>query len=140
MSKTISQKILFKNTTPKVLYDLYMNSKKHAISTGSPATISTKERGAFSAHKGWITGENIKLIKDQLIVQSWRAQGWKAKDVDSTFMIFLEPKGKNVLLHAAHTNVPDKDYEGISNGWNQHYWEPWKKYLAGNPIKKSIVM
>jgi len=62
------------------------------------------------------------------------------KYVDSTFIIFLEPKGKNVVLHAIHTNVPDKDYEGINKGWHQHYWEPWKKYLAGKPVKESIKM
>ncbi len=140
MPKTITQKIVFRNTTAKDLYDLYMNSKKHSISTGAPATISTKEAGKYSAHNGWITGENLKLIKNQLIVQTWRAQGWSDKDADSTFIIFLEPKGKDVALHAIHTNVPDKDYEGINKGWHQHYWEPWKKYLAGKLVKESIKM
>ncbi len=41
MPKTIIQKIVFRNTTAKDLYDLYMNSKKHSISTGARATIST---------------------------------------------------------------------------------------------------
>ncbi len=140
MAKTIIQKIVFKNTTTKDLYDLYMNSKKHSIATGAPATISAKEGGKYSAHNGWITGENLKLVKDQLIIQTWRAQGWSNKDVDSTFIIFLEPKGKDVVLHAIHANVPDKDYEGVNKGWHQHYWEPWKKYLSGRPVKESIKM
>ena len=65
MPRTIIHDIVFKNTTPKDLYDLYMNSKKHTIATGAPATISTREGEKFSAHDAWITGENIKLVKNQ---------------------------------------------------------------------------
>jgi activator of HSP90 ATPase len=117
-----------------------MNSKKHTAAIGAPATISTKEGEKFSAHDGWITGENIKLIKNQLIVQTWRSKNWNAEDPDSIFTIYLEPKGNNVMVHVIHANVPDKDYEGITKGWHQHYWEPWKKYLEGKPIKESIKM
>ena len=140
MPKTIIQKIVFKNTTAKDLYDLYMNSKKHSIATGAPAKISAKEGGEYSAHAGWITGRNLQLVKNQLIVQTWRAQGWDKSDVDSTFIIYLEPKGDNVVLHAIHANVPDKDYEDIEKGWDQHYWKPWKKYLSGKPIEAAIKM
>ena len=34
MPGTIIHKVLFKNTSPKDLYDLYMNSKKHSIAQG----------------------------------------------------------------------------------------------------------
>jgi activator of HSP90 ATPase len=129
MPKTIVQKVVFKNTTPAALYDLYMNPKKHALATGAPAEIKAKEGAAFKAHGGYISGENLKLVKDQLIVQSWRGSDWGKKDADSTFTIFLEPKGKNVTLHAIHANVPDKHAEGLSDGWHTHYWKPWKKYL-----------
>jgi activator of HSP90 ATPase len=140
MAKTINQKILFKNAKAKDLYDLYMNSKKHSKATGAPAVISSKEGGSYSAHNGWITGENLKLVKDQLILQTWRGKSWSEKTPDSIFMIFLEPKGKNVVLHAVHSNIPDKEYEGINKGWHQHYWEPWKKYLSGKAITESIKM
>ncbi|MEO6456252.1 MAG: SRPBCC domain-containing protein, partial [Ginsengibacter sp.] len=129
MPKTIVQQIVFKNTTSKHLYDLYMNSKKHSIATGAPAKISSKEGGNYSAHGGYITGKNLQLIKDKLIVQTWRAQEWSSDDVDSTFIINLETKGNDVILHAIHANVPDKNEESISKGWHNHYWEPWKKYL-----------
>jgi activator of HSP90 ATPase len=140
MSKTIVQKVLFKKTRAKDLYDLYMNSKKHSIATGAPAKMSQKKAGKYSAHNGWISGENLHLIKDKLIVQTWRAQSWSPEEADSVFTIFLEPKGKDVILHAVHANVPDKEYDPIFKGWHEHYWKPWKKYLAGKPIAKSISM
>ena len=136
MAKTISQKVVFKNTTPKALYDLYTNAKKHAMISGAPAEITTKEGAPFTAHGGYITGQNIKMVKDQLIVQSWRGSDWNKKDPDSIFMIHLEPKGKNVVLHAVHANVPDKHAEGIERGWHEHYWKPWAQHLAGETITR----
>ncbi|MBA2250404.1 MAG: SRPBCC domain-containing protein [Chitinophagaceae bacterium] len=140
MSKTIVQKIVFKNTSTKDLYSLYMNSKKHSIATGAPAKISPNEGGNYYAHDGYITGKNLQLLKDKLIVQSWRASEWKENDVDSTLIIHLETKGNDVILHAIHANLPDKSAAGIDKGWHDHYWEPWKKYLAGKPIAKSKEM
>ena len=136
MSKTIIQKIVFKNTTSKILYDLYMNPKKHSLVTGAPAVISAKEGTVYSAHGGYITGKNLHLIKDKLIVQTWRAQGWDKSDIDSTFIINLEQKGNNVVLHAIHANLPDKHSEHIDKGWHDHYWNRWKQHLAGKEITR----
>ena len=136
MAKTISQKVVFKNTTPKALYDLYMNPKKHAMISGAPAKMPSKVGAKFSLFGGYMTGENLHLIKDKLIVQTWRAQSWDKKDVDSTFIISLEPKGKDVVLQAIHANVPDKHEASLSKGWNEHYWNPWKQHLAGKTITR----
>ena len=140
MARNIVQTLVFKNTTPKALYDLYMNTKKHSIATGAPAHLSNKVGGKYSAHGGYITGANIHLLKDKMIVQSWRTQEWSTDDPDSTFIIYLEQKGKNTVLHMIHANLPDKHAESINKGWHIHYWEPWKKYLAGKPVAKSPAM
>lgn len=134
MTKTIVQKVVFKNTTAKALYELYMDEKKHSAVTGGPAKITAKEGAKYSVHGGYIAGKNLHLIKDKLIVQTWRAQGWDKDDIDSIFMIKLEPKGKDVILQMVHANIPNKQVEGIKKGWNSHYWEPWKKHLAGKKV------
>ena len=136
MAKTIEQNVVFKNTTPKAVYDLYMNAKLHSDIIGGPAKIADKVGSSFSAHGGYITGKNIYLVKDKLIVQTWRSLGWDKNDVDSIFMIKLEPKGKDVILYAVHTNLPDKAVESVSKGWYDHYWNPWKQHLAGKPITR----
>ena len=140
MAKNLVHKVVFKNTTPKALYDLYMNSKKHTVATGASAKMSNKAGGKYAVHNGYITGENLLLIKDKLIIQTWRTMEWDKTDPDSTFTILLEPKGKTVTLHAIHSNIPDKYAPGIDKGWYAHYWEPWKKYIAGKPIAKSPAM
>jgi activator of HSP90 ATPase len=136
MPKTIVQKVMFKNTTPKTLYNLYMNEKQHSMITGGPAKISEKVGSAFSSHGKYITGKNLHLVKDKQITQTWRAKNWSKKETDSIFTINLEQKGKDVVLHAVHTNLPDKAAAGVNKGWHSHYWNPWKQHLAGKTITR----
>ena len=140
MTKTITQKVVFKNTTTKALYELYMDTKKHTIATGAPAKLSDKIGGKYSAHGGYITGKNLHLEKNKMIVQTWRAMGWETDDVDSIFIINLSQKGGNVILEMVHALVPEKHAASLKKGWNAHYWNPWKQYLLGNPIAASPAM
>ncbi|MFZ1979541.1 MAG: SRPBCC domain-containing protein [Bacteroidota bacterium] len=140
MSKTIIQKVVFKNATAKDLYNLYMDEKKHSMATAVPARISRKVGGRYSVHNGYITGKNLHLVKDKLIVQTWRAQDWSDSDLDSTFILSMEQRGKDVVLQVVHANVPDKQVKGIDKGWHAFYWEPWKKFLSGKPILKPPAM
>jgi len=139
MSKHVTQKVTFKNTKPKALYDLYMNAKQHSLIAGSPVKISAKAGAPFTAHQGYITGSSVHNIKDKLIVQTWRAMDWASTDPDSIFTILLEPKGKDTILHAVHSNVPDAKADGVKKGWTEHYWNPWKQHLAGKPIKRPTM-
>lgn len=134
MPKTITQKILFKNTTPKVLFDLYTNSKKHSLSTGADAKISTKTGGSFSAHGGYISGINLHFVKNKLIVQTWRGSNWEKEDEDSIFILLIEPKGKDSILNVTHANLPDVHAASIDKGWHDYYWKPWKIFLSGKII------
>ena len=136
MSKTIVHRVVFKNAKIGTLYDLYMNQRKHALISGAPAKISAKVGAKYSVHGGYITGKNLQLVKNKLIVQSWRGSDWKHSDLDSTFVISLEQKGKDAVLLATHSNVPDKHYAGINKGWYTHYWNPWKRHLAGKQPSK----
>ena len=136
MAKTITQKVVFKNTSAKTLYALYMDAKKHALVTGAPAKITAKAGSSYSAHDGYIKGKNLQLIKDKLIVQTWRGADWAKSDLDSTFIINFEQKAKDVILHVTHANLPDKHAADINKGWHDCYWKPWKQHLAGKTITR----
>ena len=139
MAKTIVQKMVFKNTTPKVLYELYMNPEKHTLIAGAPCKIEDKEGTKFSAHGDYIKGKNLHLIKNKLIVQSWRGLDWEKADIDSTFIINLEPKGNDVELLATHANVPDRHADHLAKGWQDFYWKPWKQHLTGKKITRPAM-
>jgi activator of HSP90 ATPase len=139
MAKNVIQSVVFKNTTSGTLYDMYVDEKKHAAATGAPAQITTKAGGKFSAHD-YITGEFIYLRKNASIIQTWRGRDWDEKEPDSIFIIELEADGKDTVLHAIHTNIPDKYAADIDKGWNTHYWQQWNKYLAGEPVEPPAGM
>jgi len=133
---TIIQKKVFKNTQSGALYELYMNAGLHSLITDGPVEISDKVGSSFKAFGGYITGKNLMLVRNQLIVQLWRGADWDEKDSDSVFVISLEQKGKDTLLDMVHANVPGNKEAGLSKGWKEHYWNPWKQHLAGEPITR----
>ena len=131
MSKTITQKIIFKNAKAAELYSMYLDSREHTKLTGNmQAKISAEEGAKFSAHGGYCWGKNLQLVKDKLIVQSWRASDWKKTDLDSTLILIFEQKKNDALLTMIHANLPDNQATALNDGWNEFYWKPWKKYLA----------
>ena len=133
---TITQRVMFKNASPKKVYRLYMNAKLHSHITAGPVKVSERIGGQLRAFGGYITGKTLLAVKNALIIQSWRGSDWRAKDPDSVFILSFEKKGRNTTMHMCHANVPSIHARGLSQGWNDHYWNPWKEYLAGRTITR----
>ncbi len=135
MSRTIEQHAGFR-VPPKALFELYMDSGKHAAATGAPAKLSRKAGGTWYAHSGAIGGVNLLIVPNKLIVQSWRATHWKKEDVSILILKFSKAPG-GTRLDLVHVGVPQYDQKGVSKGWPHYYWKPWKKYLASEKSKKK---
>ena len=135
MVKTITQTVLFKQATPQVLYKLYMDAKLHTAVTSAEAKITDEEGTDYSAHDGYINGKNLQLVKNKLIVQSWKGSDWKKSDLDSTFILVFEKQGEDTSVIMTHANIPEEHAKDIKDGWNQFYWKPWKEYLAKKKTK-----
>jgi activator of HSP90 ATPase len=136
MAKTIIQKLVFKNTKTNALYDLYMDAKLHGMITNGPVKVSEKPGSALEAWGGYISGKTLQVVKNQLIVQQWRGSDWSEKDADSVFVLSFEQHGKDAVLNVIHANLPDEHAASLDKGWHDHYWNPWKQYLAGEPITR----
>jgi activator of HSP90 ATPase len=130
MAKTLTQKVVFRDISAADLYNTYVDAKEHTKAIGLPVSIQEKEGTRFKTDDGYITGKTLQLIKDKLIVQSWRGSDWNKSDIDSTFILSFEQNGKDGIVNMVHANVPDNQYAGIKDGWNTYYWKPWKKYFA----------
>ncbi len=128
MAKSIAQSVVF-NATPSEIFNMLMNSRKHAKFTGAPARLSVKPGASFTAHGSYITGRNIEIVPDERIVQAWRGSDW-ADGVYSvvTFALTAAP-GKKAKLTFTQHGVPDEHVKSIRNGWREHYWEPMKVML-----------
>lgn len=128
MTPTILQRVKF-HASPKILFEMYMDSGKHSAATGAPAEMSRKIGGEWHAHGGAIGGKNLLIVPGQKIVQSWRATHWK-KGEQSILILTFERAPGGSFVDLVHVGVPHHDQKGVRNGWPSYYWKPWKKYLT----------
>ncbi len=134
MTKTIIQSVIFKECSPKQLYETYMDSTKHALAIGSKASVQNKVGGNFSAFE-MLRGKFLVLVKDKMIVQTWRANHWKKDDGDSILILKFEHLKGGARINLVHAFIPDHDYADIKKGWPNYYWKPWRKYFSGRRQK-----
>jgi activator of HSP90 ATPase len=122
--------------SPKEIYDAWLSSGGHAAMTGSPARVSAKIGGKFSAWDGYIAGKNLKLVPDERIVQLWRTTQFAEGDADSEIDIQLEKSARGTKLTLRHTNIPDgqPDYR---SGWKDCYFTPMTQYFKRKPERPS---
>jgi activator of HSP90 ATPase len=128
-TRAIRQTITF-NASPHDVYEMLMDEKKHARLNGGSALISREVGGTFSTNDGYSTGTNLELVQDTKIVQTWRASDWP-EDHYSTLSITLSPVSSKTNLSCVQTGVPEDQYEEISQGWYDYYWDPLKKVFSG---------
>jgi activator of HSP90 ATPase len=126
-TKTIRQSVNIK-ANPHDVYEALMDSEKHAQFTGGAADISREVGGKFTAFDGYSEGENIELIQDKKILQSWRASDWMEGHYSQVTFLLNDSK-EGTLLAFYQTGVPEEQYEDISQGWWDYYWNPMKKML-----------
>jgi activator of HSP90 ATPase len=129
MTPVIEARATFHNATPGDLYELFMDSAKHSAATGMPAKVSRQVGGKWSAFGGMILGRTLALVPNRTIVQAWRSSAWKKTDPDSVLVVYFEKAPGGARLHLTHVGVPPYDHKGVTQGWTNYYWKPWKKYL-----------
>lgn len=61
---------------PHNLYEILMNDRSWKAFTSSNAQISKEVGGMFTIFDGAVTGVNVKLEENKLIVQKWRFNSW----------------------------------------------------------------
>ena len=49
------------------------------------------------------------------------------------------PNGRQGRIDLVHVNVPDHDYTGVSKGWKEHYWRPWRRFLARRKGNRALT-
>jgi activator of HSP90 ATPase len=129
MANMIRQKVTF-SASPRELFNIYLDSKKHGAAIDDRVTISRKVGGTFTAFGGMLRGRNLMIVPGYMIVQAWRATSWKKSDPDSILLLFFRKAGRGGQIELIHAGMPDYDYLPIKKGWTKYYWTPWKQYLA----------
>jgi activator of HSP90 ATPase len=134
MKPPIEQTVKF-SCSPEALFEMYMDSAKHSASTGAAAQVTRRVGGRFTAFDGALSGRNLLIVPNRLIVQAWRSTAFKRDDPDSILVLEFSKTGGGAKVHMVHANVPAQDHQGVSKGWPKFYWKPWKAYLAASKRK-----
>ena len=126
-TRTIRQSVTFK-ASPREVYEVLMDSRKHSKFTGDKAIISRRVGGKFTVGE-YIQGVNLELVPNEKIVQSWRGSDWPEGHF-SRAIFSLRAEGSGTRLTLTQTGVPEENHEEIRQGWHDYYWKPMKDMLA----------
>jgi activator of HSP90 ATPase len=118
----------------EALYESYLDPARHSAITGAPVAIGAQSGSPFSAFGGALSGTMLVAIPSRLIVQSWRSTNFHSDDPDSTLILNFVPESGGGRIDLVHLDVPDVDFQGVTEGWEKFYWTPWRKYLG---LKKA---
>lgn len=86
--------------------------------TGEKAEMSEEPGSEFSLWDGSIVGKNIEFDDGKKIVQQWY---FGDQEEPSIVTLKLHPHAAGTSLEVRHTNIPDNDYEDITDGWTHTY-------------------
>ena len=125
--------VIFKSielpATADKLFEMYLDSTTHSAITGLDASVSAENGSDFQAFGGLLTGKMLQVVRPRLIVQAWRSVSFHETDPDSLLILSFTDEGPNGRIDLVHLDVPDHDYDGVTRGWDEKYFEPWRVYL-----------
>lgn len=104
---------------PEEVYLALTNPATIQLWTGEKAEMSTEPTLEFSLWNGSISGRNIEFEPGKKIVQEWY---FGDQEQESIVTIKLHPHKKGTSVELQHTNIPDSEYDDISEGWNESYF------------------
>ena len=105
--------------TPEEIYLALTNPVTIQLWTGEPAEMSTEAGSEFSMWDGSIVGKNLEFEPDKKIVQQWYFDGQPELSIVT---IKLHPDKKGTSVELRHTNIPDEEYDGFAEGWDNAYF------------------
>jgi len=117
--------------SPAEIYEASLSTKGHTSMTGSPARVSRKVGGKFTAWDGDIRGQTLALEPDQRIVQAWRTSEFPDDAPDSHLEVSLEKTKGGTRVRITHTDIPPGQAISYKQGWKDFYFKPMKEHFQG---------
>lgn len=105
---------------PDEVYLALTNAPTIQLWTGDVAEMDATPGGEFSMWDGSIVGKNLELDPGKKIVQQWYFDGQPEESI-VTIKLHADKAGTSVELR--HTNIPDTDYNDITEGWTDSYFD-----------------
>ena len=121
------KKYFILDAEPEIVYQALTNPATIQLWTGEPAEMSTEPGSEFSLWDGSITGRNLDFVPGRSIVQEWF---FGDREEASIVTIKLHPHKSGSSVEVRHTNIPDDDYENITQGWEENYFGALEKFYS----------
>ncbi|KAI5078487.1 hypothetical protein GOP47_0006158 [Adiantum capillus-veneris] len=109
---------------PHDIYTTLLDENRWKGFTQSKAKISNEIGGQFFIFDGAVTGVNMKLEEDKLIMQKWRFQNWHDGQYSTVCLTIEEPEIGVTVVKLTQTDVPEEDrygnatvVENTQKGW-----------------------
>ena len=104
---------------PEEVYIALTNPATIQLWSGEPAEMSTEPGSEFSLWEGSIVGKNISFEHGKKIVQQWYFGDLEPASI-VTIILHAHKQGTSAELR--HSNIPDEEYDAITDGWNESYF------------------
>ncbi|WP_374164426.1 SRPBCC domain-containing protein [Arcticibacter sp. MXS-1] len=114
--------------SPEEVYLALTNPATIHLWTGEEAEMSTEPGSEFSLWEGSISGKNLEFEEGRKIVQQWYFGDQKE---ESIVTIKLHPHKNGTSVELRHTNIPDDDYDDITQGWDGAYFGALQEFYEG---------
>ncbi|MDW3211031.1 MAG: SRPBCC domain-containing protein [Reichenbachiella sp.] len=118
------------NVSEKMFYKALTNQSMVSQWSGAPAVMSDEVEATFSLWSGSIVGVNLKVAANTL-EQQWKEKNWTGYSKVS-FEWKTGPAGLEVTL--IHTDIPERSFQNIKRGWDEHYMNPLITWLESNNL------
>ena len=105
--------------TPEEVYLALTNEATIQLWSGDKAEMTAEPGTEFSLWDGSIVGKNLEFETSKKIVQQWY---FGDQPEESIVTIKLHPHSNGTSIELRHTNIPDEDYDDITDGWNNVYF------------------
>lgn len=104
---------------PKEVYHALVNPATIQLWSGEPSVMSEEPGSEFALWDETIVGKNIEFIQGKKIVQQWY---FGEQEEASLVTIILHEHKSGTSAELRHTNIPDEDFDNISEGWEENYF------------------
>ncbi|MDE6450880.1 MAG: SRPBCC domain-containing protein [Odoribacter sp.] len=111
---------------PEEVFAALTNPFQIALWRGYPADMKAEKGYVFSLWEGDITGVNLEVVPNRLLVQEWF---FGEQEEQSVVRIGLTKAKSGTRISLQHTHIPEEVYEEIAEGWKEYYLGSLKSML-----------
>ena len=104
---------------PEEVYIALTNPATIQLWSGEKAVMSTVPGSEFSLWEESIVSKNLEFVESRKIVQQWY---FGDQEEESIVTIILHPHKSGTSVELRHTNIPDEDFQDITDGWTDNYF------------------